>query len=94
MILSGNTNLGEASIKFSTAGKAYLTLSAAGFTNQQVSYTMSVGETGQEMVIKVGDEVIKGIYAVNAEYKATLTITEATGQLAALLNVGSVFSNQ
>ena len=94
MILSGNTNLGEATIKFSTAGKAYLTCANADISNQQVSYTMNVGETGQEMVIKMGNDVIKGIYAVDAEYKATLTITEATGSLAALVNNGIVFSNQ
>lgn len=94
MILSGNTNLGEATIKFSTAGKAYLTCANASISNQQVSYTMNVGEAGQEMVIKMGNDVIKGIYAVDTEYKATLTITEATGSLAALVNNGAIFSNQ
>ena len=93
MILSGNTNLGEATIKFSTAGKAYLTCANASISNQQVSYTMNVGEAGQEMVIKMGNDVIKGIYAVDTEYKATLTITEATGSLAALINNGTIFSN-
>ena len=94
MVLSGNTNAGEASIKFSTAGKAYLTCSAADISNKQVSYTMSVGESGQEMVIKMGDDILKGIYTVYTEYKATFTVSEATGQFATLVNIGAIFSNQ
>ena len=94
MVLSGTTNVGEASIKFSTAGKAYLTCSAAGITNQQVTYTMTINESSQEMIIKMGDDTIKGVYVVDAEHKATFTISEATGQFAALVNIGTIFSNQ
>ena len=94
MVLAGNTKVGEASIKFGTAAKAYLTCAAANISNQQVSYTMTATNAGQEMVIKMGENLIKGIYAVDTDYKATFTVTEATGSFADLVEVGTVFANQ
>jgi len=95
MVLSGSTAAGEASIKFGTLGKAYLTCDGAHISNQQVSYTMGYGEAGQEMVISIDEEnKIKGIYSVDEEFKVTFTVTEATGQFNGLVTVGAIFANQ
>ncbi|MBO7573355.1 MAG: hypothetical protein J6T25_00965 [Bacilli bacterium] len=94
MVLSGSTLAGEASIKFGTAGKAYLTCSAANINNQQVSYTMDIGSTGQEMIITMGENTLKGLYQVDTStFKASFTVTEATGQFAALVAANTVFSD-
>ena len=94
MVLAGETNAGEASIKFATGGKAYLSCSGLSISNQEVSYTTNVTSEGQEMVIAMGDNTLKGIYAVDAEYKVTFTVSEATGQFATLVSAGAIFSNQ
>ena len=95
MILSGSTAAGEASIKFGTLGKAYLTCDGAHISNQQVSYTMGYVEAGQEMVISIDEEnTIKGFYSVDEEFKVTFTVTEATGQFNGLVTVGAIFANQ
>lgn len=93
MVISGPINVGEASLKFGTGSKAYLTCAAASLTNQQVTYTMEVTDDGQIMTISMGDHTLKGIYAVDADYNVTFTVTEATGNFAALVTIGAVFSN-
>ena len=95
LTLTGTTNAGAASIKFGENGKAFLTCEAAGFNNVEGTYTMAQGASGQTCVIKIGDNTLTGVYAVNPtqNYKVTFTVTEAGGQFAALVAANTVFSN-
>ena len=95
LTLTGTTNAGAASIKFGENGKAFLTCEAAGFNNVEGTYTMTQGASGQTCVIKIGDNTLTGVYAVNPtqNYKVTFTVTEAGGQFAALVAANTVFSN-
>ena len=95
LTLNGTTNAGAASIKFGNAGAVSLTCANAGLNDVAGKYTMAMSEAGQVMTITVGENTLKGIYAVNAATGAvTFTITEATGDFAALVAVDTVFSNQ
>ena len=93
--LTATTNAGPATIKFGDTGKVYLTCAAANFNNVEGTYTMAQGETGQTMTIKIGDNTLTGVYAVDPMqgYKVTFTVTEAGGQFAALVAANTVFSN-
>ena len=93
--LTATTNAGPATIKFGDTGKVYLTCANAGFNNVEGTYTMAQGETGQTMTIKIGDNTLTGVYAVDPMqgYKVTFTVTEAGGQFAALVAANTVFSN-
>ncbi len=93
--LSATTNAGPATIKFGDTGKVYLTCASANFNNVEGTYTMTQGETGQTMTIKIGDNTLTGVYAVDPMqgYKVTFTVTEAGGQFAALVAANTVFSN-
>ena len=95
LTLTGTTNAGAASIKFGENGKAFLTCEAAGFNNVEGTYTMAQGASGQTCVIKIGDNTLTGVYAVDPtqNYKVTFTVTEAGGQFAALVAANTVFSN-
>ena len=49
----------------------------------------------QEMTVTVGNNVIKGIYAVDAATgKVTFTVSEVTGDYAAAIPANTVFSNK
>ena len=94
LTLNGTIALGAASFKFDEGGKAYFTCSDAGLDNVQCSYTTAMNGANQEMTITVGGNVIKGVYAVAPNGKATFTVSEVTGDYAAAIPADTVFSNQ
>ncbi|MBQ6730768.1 MAG: bacterial Ig-like domain-containing protein [Bacilli bacterium] len=94
LTLNGTIALGAASVKFDEGGKAYFTCAGAELDNVQCSYTTAMNGANQEMTITVGGNVIKGVYAVAPNGKATFTVSEVTGDYAAAIPVDTVFSNQ
>ena len=94
LTLNGTIALGAASIKFDEGGKAYFTCADAGLDNVQCSYTTAMNGAYQEMTITVGGNVIKGVYTVAPNGKATFTVTEVTGDYAAAIPANTEFSNQ
>ena len=94
LTLNGTIALGAASVKFDEGGKAYFTCAGASLDNVQCSYTTAMNGANQEMTITVGGNVIKGVYAVAPTGKVTFTVSEVTGDYAAAIPAGTVFSNQ
>ena len=94
LTLNGTTGIGAASIKFDVGGKAYFTCADAGLNNVECSYTSAMNGANQEMTVTVGNNVIKGVYAVDATGKATFTVSEVTGDYAAAIPANTVFSNK
>ena len=93
--LSGITEQGPATIKFGTGAKAYLTCSKVNINNAEVKYSMEMTNEGQVMTIKYGDNTLKGIYNVDLDnLDVTFAITEATGQFAAFVSLGTTFIYQ
>ena len=91
--LSGTTNAGAATIKFGDSGKVLLTCTGLNADNAECAYKMYMNGNAQEMVITVGNDTIKGTYAVNAQGVATFKVIEATGNLAAAIAANTVFAN-
>ena len=94
LTLNGTIALGAASIKFDVGGKAYFTCANASLNNVECSYTSAMNGANQEMTVTVGNNVIKGVYAVDATGKATFTVSEVTGDYAAAIPANTVFSNK
>ena len=94
LTLNGTTGIGAASIKFDVGGKAYFTCANASLNNVECSYTSAMNGANQEMTVTVGNNVIKGVYAVDAATgKVTFTVSEVTGDYAAAIPANTVFSN-
>ena len=95
LTLNGTTGIGAASIKFDVGGKAYFTCANASLNNVECSYTSAMNGANQEMTVTVGNNVIKGVYAVDAATgKVTFTVSEVTGDYAAAIPANTVFSNK
>ncbi len=95
LILSGKTaDTKDASLKFGTDNKIYLTSVGAGVENVEGTYKMSMSLGQQIMEISVGGNVIKGTYAFNAATgKVTFVVTEVTGDISPLLPADTTFTS-
>ena len=94
LVLNGTTSAGAATIKFAENGNLAFTCEGLGINNANYTYSMSMNEGSQELVI-IADRVnVKGTYAVSASGVVTFTVTSVAGDLTSYLPVGTVFSNQ
>ena len=95
LTLNGTIAYGAASLKFDVGGKAYFTCANASLNNVECSYTSAMNGANQEMTVTIGNNVIKGVYAVDAATgKVTFTVSEVTGDYAAAIPANTVFSNK
>ena len=95
MVLNGNLGDNAASIKFDEGGKFYFTCEALNANNVEGSYDLAfVDFKDTVMTLSINNTTIKCLYAVDADYKATLIVTEVSGAMESYIPVASIFANK
>jgi hypothetical protein len=93
LALSGTITAGAATMTFGQNGAITLNCVALG-GDLAGTYKMAMSGADQLLTVTTSMGNITGTYSVNPMGKATFTVTEVTGDLAAGVNVGAVLSNQ
>lgn len=94
MILNGNLGDNAASIKLDEGGRFTFTCAGLGANNAVGTFDFEVEGNDQFMVLNINGTTIRCTYAVNEEYKATITVLTVSGAMEAVIPVGSTFISE
>ena len=91
MVLNGNLGDNAASIKLDEGGKFTFTCAGLGANNAEGTFDFEVEGNDQFMVLNINGTTIRCTYAVNEEYKVTITVSTVSGAMESVIPVGATF---
>ncbi len=94
MVLNGNLGDNAASIKLDEGGKFTFTCAGLGANNAAGTFDFEVEGNDQFMVLNINGTTIRCTYAVNEEYKVTITVLTVSGAMESVIPVGTTFVNE
>ena len=86
-----STNMGSIAFIFDEGGVFYLGFVYNG--EQDGTYTMEMSGEDQILTLTIGNSTVKGVYELDMAGNVSFTITEVTGDLAADVTVGDVYTD-
>lgn len=93
MILNGNIGDNATSIKLDEGGKFTFTCAALGANNVDGTFDFELDTINrhQVMTLNINNTVISCKYAVDGDYKVTMTVLSVSGEMEAVIPVGATF---